>query len=59
MASYPPGKKNKMFTLRYGSPESIKQMAMKAIFSRLALVKPKKFPLIENLDYFGNGKMKQ
>ena len=59
MASYPPGKKNKMFTLRYGSPESIKQMAMKAIFTRLGLVKPKKFALIENLDYFGNDKMKQ
>ena len=59
MASYPPGKKNKLFTLRYGSPESIKQMAMKAIFTRLGLVKPKKFALIENLDYFGNGKMKQ
>ena len=54
MASYPPGKKNKMFTLRYGSPESIKQMAMKTIFTRLGLVKPKKFALIESLDYFGN-----
>ena len=54
MASYPPGKKNKMFTLRYGSPESIKQMAMKALFTHLGLIKPKKFTLIENLDYFGN-----
>ena len=54
MASYPPGKKNKMFTLRYGSPESIKQMAMKTIFTRLGLVKPRKFALIESLDYFGN-----
>jgi hypothetical protein len=54
MASYPPGKKNKLFTLRYGSPESIKQMAMKTIFTRLGLVKPKKFVLIEHLDYFGN-----
>ena len=54
MASYPPGKKNKMFTLRYDSPESIKQMAMKTIFTRLGLVKPKKFALIESLDYFGN-----
>jgi hypothetical protein len=54
MASYPPGKKNKMFTLRYGSPESIKEMAMKAIFTHLGLVKPKKFAFIENLDYFGN-----
>jgi hypothetical protein len=54
MAAYPPGKKNKMFSLRYGSPESIKLMAMKAIFSHLGLVKPKKFALIESLDYFGN-----
>ena len=54
MAFYPPGKKNKMFTLRYGSPESIKQMNMKAIFTHLGLVKPKKFVLIESLDYFGN-----
>ena len=52
MAFYPPGKKNKMFTLRYGSPESIKQMNMKAIFAHLALSKPKKFALIESLDYF-------
>ena len=54
MALYPPGKKNKMFSLRYGSPESIKQMNMKAIFTHLAIVKPKKFTLIESLDYFGN-----
>ena len=54
MALYPPGKKNKMFALKYGSPESIKQMTMKAIFTRLAIVKPKKFALIESLDYFGN-----
>jgi len=54
MASYPSGKKNKMFTLRYGSPEGIKQMNMKAIFTRLSIIKPKKFTLIESLDYFGN-----
>jgi len=54
MALYPPGKKNKMFTLRYGSPESIKQMNMKAIFTHLHIDKARKFALIENLDYFGN-----
>ena len=54
MALYPPGKKNKMFALKYGSPESIKQMNMKTSFARLNIVKPKKFALIENLDYFGN-----
>jgi hypothetical protein len=54
MSSYPPGKKSKMFALRYGSLESIKQMAMKAIFTHLGLVKPRKFALIESLDYFGN-----
>jgi hypothetical protein len=54
MASYPAGKKNKMFALRYGSPETIKQMKIKAIFARLAIVKAKKFALIESLNYFGN-----
>ena len=54
MASYPPAMKNKMFTLRYGSPESIKQRNMKAIFTLLNIVKTKKFALIESLDYFGN-----
>jgi hypothetical protein len=53
MSSYPPGKKSKMFTLRYGSLESIKQMNMKGLFTHLGLLKPKKFALIENLDYFG------
>ena len=54
LASYPSGKKNKMFTLRYGSPESIQQMTMEAIFTHLHIAKPKKFALIESLDYFGN-----
>lgn len=54
LASYPTGKKNKMFALRYGTPETIKQMKIKAIFSRLAIVKAKKFALIERLNYFGN-----
>ena len=54
MALYPPGKKNTMFILRYGSPESIKQMNLKTIFTHLAIVKPKKFTRIERLDYFGN-----
>jgi len=54
MAFYPPGKINKIFTLRYGSPESIKQMNMKAIFTLLNIVKPNKFALIESLVYFGN-----
>jgi len=53
MACYPPGKKNKMFAIKYGSPESIKKMAMKAIFIHLNMVKPRKFAPIENLDYFG------
>jgi hypothetical protein len=52
MARYPPGKKNKMFALKYGSPESIKKMAMKAIFTHLNMVKLNKFALIESLDYF-------
>ena len=54
MASYAHGKQNKLFALRYGAPESIKQMSMKAIFTHLGLVKPKNFALIESLDFFGN-----
>lgn len=54
MAIYPKGRKNKMFAIKYGTPESIKQMTLKAIFTRLAMVKPKNFAAIENLDYFGN-----
>ncbi|UOA08974.1 hypothetical protein [Methylobacter sp. S3L5C] len=54
MAIYPQGRKNKMFAIKYGTPESIKQMTIKAIFTRLAMVKPKNFAAIENLDYFGN-----
>jgi hypothetical protein len=53
MANYVPGKKNKMFALKYGSPESIKKMSISTIFSRLHIVKSKKFMTIENLDYFG------
>jgi hypothetical protein len=54
MAGYPSAKKNKMFTLRYGSVENIHQMNMKAIFTHLNIAKPKNFTLIENLDYSGN-----
>jgi hypothetical protein len=54
LAVYPPGKKNKMFALKYGSPDRIKQMNFKAIFTRLSMDKPKKFALIQHLDYFGN-----
>ena len=54
MALYPPGKKNKMFALKYGSPDLLKEMNFKAIFTRLAIDKPKKFALIQHLDYFGN-----
>ena len=57
MALYPPGKKNKMFALKYGPPDHLKQMNLKAIFTRLAIDKPKKFALIQQLDYFGNATM--
>jgi hypothetical protein len=58
MAIYPQGRKNKLFAIKYGSPESIKQMTIKAIFTRLAMIKPPKFVPIESLDYFGNEKLK-
>ena len=57
MALYPPGKKNKMFALKYGSSDHLKQMNLKAVFTRLAIDKPKKFALIQHLDYFGNATM--
>ena len=31
-ASYPPGKQNKLFALRYGSEEKIDQMSLKQLF---------------------------
>ncbi len=54
MALYPSAKKNKMFSLKYGSPESIKQLSITKIFSSLRANKPQQFIPIENLNFFGN-----
>jgi len=53
MANYAPGKRNKLFAIKYGSPESIKQMNITDIFSHLHIIKSKKFITLENLNYFG------
>ncbi|MCX7097508.1 MAG: hypothetical protein NTV43_06325 [Methylococcales bacterium] len=58
MATYPSGKQNKLFALRYGSPESIKKMPIKAIFAHLGLAKTKRYLAIENRDYFGTDTLK-
>jgi len=54
MALYPSAKKNKLFSLKYGSPESIKQLGIADIFSTLKVTKPKQFKPIENLNFFGD-----
>ena len=54
MALYPSAKKNKLFSLKYGSPESIKQLSIPDIFSTLNVTKPKQFKPIENLNFFGD-----
>ena len=54
MALYPSAKKNKLFSLKYGSPESIKQLSIADIFSTLKVTKPKQFKPIENLNFFGD-----
>lgn len=54
MALYPSAKKNKLFSLKYGSPESIKQLSIADIFFTLKVTKPKQFKPIENLNFFGD-----
>ena len=54
MALYPSAKKNKLFSLKYGSPESIKQLSIADIFSTLKVTKPKQYKPIENLNFFGD-----
>lgn len=50
---YPPGKQNKLFAIRYGDLEKLKQRRLKEIFELLDIAKPPKFNLIAELDYFG------
>ena len=54
MALYPSAKKNKLFSLKYGSPESIKQLSIADIFSTLKVNKSQQFKPIENLNFFGD-----
>lgn len=50
---YPPGKQNKLFAIRYGDLEKLKQRRLKEIFELLDIEKPPKFNLIAESDYFG------
>ncbi len=50
---YPPGKQDKLFAIRYGDLEKLKQRRLKEIFELLDIEKPTKFNLIAELDYFG------
>lgn len=50
---YPPGKQNKLFAIRYGDLEKLKQRRLREIFELLEIEKPPKFNLIAELDYFG------
>lgn len=52
---YPPGRQNKLFTIRYGEFERIKRKNIKEIFVLLDLdADLKNFDLIAHLDYDGN-----
>ncbi|PKM35322.1 MAG: hypothetical protein CVV06_16875 [Gammaproteobacteria bacterium HGW-Gammaproteobacteria-10] len=50
---YPPGKQDKLFTIRYGDLEKLRQRRLKEIFELLEIEKPPKFNLIAELNYFG------
>ncbi|WP_404356004.1 hypothetical protein [Methylotuvimicrobium sp. KM1] len=50
---YPSGKQDKLFAIRYGDLEKLKQRRLKEIFELLDIEKPPKFKLIAELDYFG------
>lgn len=50
---YPSGKQDKLFAIRYGDLEKLRQRRLKEIFELLDIEKPPKFNLIAELDYFG------
>ncbi|NOS87570.1 MAG: hypothetical protein HOP34_03345 [Methylococcaceae bacterium] len=53
IAAYPQGKQQKLFALRYGTPESLRQMPFAAVFARLQIAKPAQFSHIAHLNYWG------
>jgi hypothetical protein len=55
MHSFPEGKKNKLFSFRYGSVDAVKTMGIKAAFKTLGIDDhPVKMKLVAETDYHGN-----
>lgn len=55
MGSLPEGKKNKLFSFRFGSIDAIKSMSIKAAFKKLGIDdNSAKMKLIAEMDYHGN-----
>lgn len=55
MNRYPPGKKHKMFAIKYGAIDKIPTLSIKQAFMLLGIhYPPVKKSLIADLDYFGN-----
>jgi len=53
--SFPEGKKNKLFSFRFGSIDVIKSMSIKAAFKKLGIDENSvKMKLIAEMDYHGN-----
>ena len=55
LSSFPEGKRNKLFSFRFGSIDAIKSMNIKAAFKKLGIDENSaKMKLIAELDYHGN-----
>jgi len=55
MSSFPEGKKNKLFSFRFGSIDAVKSMSIKAVFKKLGIDdNSAKMKLIAEMDYHGN-----
>ena len=55
LCSFPEGKKNKLFSFRFGSIDAIKSMSIKAAFKKLSIDENSaKMKLIAEMDYHGN-----
>ncbi|MFZ2312438.1 MAG: hypothetical protein WAV82_07445 [Methylobacter sp.] len=55
LSSFPEGKRNKLFSFRFGSIDAIKSMNIKAVFKKLGIDENSaKMKLVAELDYHGN-----
>lgn len=50
----PPGKRNKLFAIRYGESEVLKRKSLREIFQRLNIEEPPNFETIAKFDYDGH-----